>query len=40
MVWRIEYNEERPKKALGVLTTAAYAKQLASTKPVTVTTGL
>ncbi len=28
-VWRCEYNEERPKKALGGLTPAAYAKQLA-----------
>ncbi len=27
--WRREYNEERPKKALGGLTPAAYAKQLA-----------
>jgi len=26
--WRREYNEERPKKALGRLTPAAYAKQL------------
>ena len=29
--WRREYNEERPKKALGGLTPTAYAKQLAST---------
>ncbi|HEL3759502.1 TPA: IS3 family transposase [Stenotrophomonas maltophilia] len=29
--WRREYNEERPKKALGGLTPRAYAKQLAST---------
>ena len=28
-LWRREYNEERPKKALGGLTPAAYAKQLA-----------
>jgi len=28
--WRCEYNEERPKKALGGLTPAAYARQLAS----------
>lgn len=28
--WRREYNEERPKKALGGLTPAAYARQLAS----------
>jgi putative transposase len=34
--WRREYNEDRPKKALGGLTPAAYAKQLA-TKTVTVT---
>ncbi len=27
--WRREYNEERPKKGLGGLTPAAYAKQLA-----------
>ena len=27
--WRREYNEERPKKSLGGLTPAAYAKQLA-----------
>ena len=34
--WRREYNEERPKKALGGLTPAAYAKQLAmKTVPVT-----
>jgi len=26
--WRREYNEERPKKALGGLTPAAYARQL------------
>jgi putative transposase len=28
--WRREYNEERPKKSLGGLTPAAYAKQLAT----------
>lgn len=28
-LWRREYNEERPKKALDGLTPAAYAKQLA-----------
>jgi len=28
--WRREYNEERPKQALGGLTPSAYAKQLAS----------
>jgi putative transposase len=27
--WRLEYNEERPKKSLGGLTPAQYAKQLA-----------
>jgi putative transposase len=27
--WRREYNEERPKKSLGGLTPAQYAKQLA-----------
>jgi putative transposase len=37
--WRREYNEERPKKVLGGLTPAAYAKQLA-TKATTVATGL
>jgi transposase InsO family protein len=37
--WRREYNEERPKKALGVLTSAAYAKHLAE-KSATVATGL
>ena len=37
--WRREYNEERPKKALGGLTPAAYAKQLAA-KSTTVVTGL
>ena len=37
--WRRGYNEERPKKALGGLTPAAYARQLAK-KSVTVTTGL
>ena len=34
--WRREYNEERPKKILGGLTPAAYARQLAG-KSVTVT---
>ena len=29
--WRREYNEERPKKALGGLTPSLYARQLAST---------
>lgn len=37
--WRREYNEERPKKALGGLTPAAYARQLAL-KTVTVNPGL
>lgn len=37
--WRKEYNEERPKKALGGLTPAAYARQLAM-KAVTLTPGL
>ena len=30
--WRREYNEERPKKALGGLTPTAYARQLAETQ--------
>ena len=37
--WRREYNEERPKKALGGLTPAAYAQQLA-VKAATIKTGL
>ena len=37
--WRREYNEERPKKALGGLTPAAYAKRLI-TDTSTVTAGL
>lgn len=37
--WRREYNEERPKKALGGLTPAAYAQQLAM-KAVTINPGL
>jgi transposase InsO family protein len=37
--WRREYNEERPKKRLGGLTPAAYARQL-MTKGSTVTAGL
>lgn len=37
--WRREYNEERPKKALGGLTPAAYARQMAE-RSATVTTGL
>jgi transposase InsO family protein len=38
-VWRREYNDERPKRALGGLTPSQYAKQLAQ-KMVTVTAGL
>jgi transposase InsO family protein len=37
--WRREYNEERPKKALGGLTPAAYARQLAE-RSATVAAGL
>lgn len=37
--WRREYNEERPKKSLGGLTPAAYAKQLAA-RAATMTSGL
>lgn len=37
--WRREYNEERPKKALGGLTPTEYARQLAA-KAATVMTGL
>jgi transposase InsO family protein len=37
--WRREYNEERPKKALGGLTPALYAKQLAG-KALTMTAAL
>lgn len=37
--WRKEYNEERPKKSLGGLTPAAYAKQLAA-KTLTMNPGL
>lgn len=37
--WRREYNDERPKKRLGGLTPAAYARQL-MTKAGTVTAGL
>lgn len=33
--WRREYNDERPKKALGGLTPAAYAKRLAQSATVT-----
>ena len=38
--WRQEYNNERPKKALGGLTPAAYAKQLAEANTVSSATGL
>ena len=38
--WRQEYNNERPKKALGGLTPAAYARQLAEAKTVSSATGL
>jgi transposase InsO family protein len=31
-MWRREYNEERPKKALGGMTPAAYAKPLADVR--------
>ncbi len=37
--WRRDYNEERPKKALGGLTPSAYAKQLAA-KAATIHPGL
>ena len=37
--WRREYNEERPKKGLGGLTPAQYAKRLVA-KRSTVTIGL
>lgn len=37
--WRREYNEERPKKSLGGLTPAGYAKKLAD-KSATLTPGL
>ena len=37
--WRCEYNEERPKKRLGWLTPAHYARRLAA-KRSTVTVGL
>ena len=39
--WRREYNDERPKKGLGGLTPAAYARQLTTgTKTAKVTAGL
>ena len=34
-VWRQEYNDERPKRSLGGLTPAQYAKQLAA-RPITM----
>ena len=37
--WRREYNEERPKKGLGGLTPAQYAKRLVAERS-TVTIGL
>ena len=37
--WRREYNKERPKKALGGLTPASYARQMAK-KLATVSAGL
>ena len=37
--WRREYNEERPKKGLGGLTPAQYAKQLTEKRSI-VTAGL
>ena len=37
--WRREYNEDRPKKAIGGLTPAAYAKQLAG-EPANIHPGL
>ena len=39
--WRREYDEERPKKGLGGLTPAAYARQLTTaTETAKVTAGL
>lgn len=37
--WRRDYNDERPKKALGGLTPSAYAKQLAAKADI-INTGL
>ena len=37
--WRREYNEERPKKSLGWLTPALYARKLAAERSI-VTAGL
>ncbi|OWB22619.1 integrase core domain-containing protein, partial [Xanthomonas oryzae] len=33
--WRREYNEHRPKKAIGAMTPATYAKQLAHSDIIT-----
>ncbi|MFB9038331.1 integrase core domain-containing protein, partial [Xanthomonas arboricola] len=33
--WRREYNEDRPKKAIGGMTPAAYAQHLANTDIIT-----
>lgn len=38
--WRQEYNNERPKKALGGLTPIAYARQLSEAKMLPLATGL
>jgi transposase InsO family protein len=38
--WRHEYNEERPKKSLGGLTPAAYARQLEGGRTGNLTVGL
>ena len=38
--WRREYNEERPKKSLGGLPPAIYAKKLADKAAITMTDGL
>ncbi len=38
--WRQEYNNERPKKALGGLTPTAYAHKLAEEKTISSATGL
>ncbi|OLH77382.1 integrase core domain-containing protein, partial [Xanthomonas oryzae] len=33
--WRREYNEHRPKKAIGAMTPATYAQQLANSEIIT-----
>ena len=38
--WRQEYNNERPKKALGGITPSAYARQFSEAKTVSSATGL